>query len=347
MATGGRDPAMRIGSAGVPSLSLRLLVPADSDVVAHWLANQEMDLPDALVSRIPGIVRTLFEDGRLWGVCVVRQSEGEEGTDITAVGLAGVVDDDCLETYLKAPTPRLLLALLERGGRCAKGPGLLGWRDIAKANSADGVNLFVFNWMQLEYNFGTEEGWNYLGFAYMMLTYYNRGFNVKQVLFEGWSEFGREIIGAGFRERHLFRAGTPVGLGRCVIEQERMLFGLTREEAKSGPPDSAASQLFMLRPAKARLSEGEARVLLLALDDREDREISEILGITSNAVKKKWDAIFKKVETELAFLLDDIDLHAEKIVKRAKKRQRILAHMKDNPQELRPWIWRRKPAIQH
>ena len=111
---------------------------------------------------------------------------------------------------------------------------------------------------------------------------------------------------------------------------------VTRESALAAPYSMAAT-LYRYQPPVLRLRPAEQSLLLAALGGKTDAEISAAVGISVEAVKKRWLSIFARVDQFLPELLSTADISSDG--RGPQKRHRVLAYIRTHPEELRPYLW--------
>lgn len=120
------------------------------------------------------------------------------------------------------------------------------------------------------------------------------------------------------------------------IIKEPHVIGVTRgiEQKRTG---SWVGGLFEYHPPQFGFSRGEQRLLLSALSGMTDGELSGDLGTSVSTVKNTWRSIYNRVASRLPELFSD-DSHADvQIPERGReKRRRLLAHLGEHLEELRP-----------
>jgi hypothetical protein len=98
-----------------------------------------------------------------------------------------------------------------------------------------------------------------------------------------------------------------------------------------------AATLYRYRPPVLRLRPAEQALLQAALGGTTDAEVSADLGVSLEAVKKRWLSIFARVDQFLPDLLQTADSTGDG--RGPQKRHRVLAYIRSHPQELRPYSW--------
>lgn len=129
------------------------------------------------------------------------------------------------------------------------------------------------------------------------------------------------------------------GSYRCVADfggQERALFVVAPDDAR-GIPFSVAARMYRYRPPLLRLRPAEQALLAAARDGKTDAELSADLGVSIEAVKKRWISVFGRIESLRPEILSPAG--AEGSGRGPQKRHRVLAYIRAHPEELRPYAW--------
>jgi hypothetical protein len=152
-------------------------------------------------------------------------------------------------------------------------------------------------------------------------TYYHRGFALREVWTERATPFMIEAVSRiglrVYRERTL-----PNGV-------PSKLFVFTREEALKATPSWPSLAMISPRP-RFGFTHAEQQLLELALLDHSDREAAATLNLSTEAIKKRWRSIYKKVsQIEAALLPPELSGSGQ--------RRALLQNLRNNLQELRPY----------
>jgi hypothetical protein len=86
-----------------------------------------------------------------------------------------------------------------------------------------------------------------------------------------------------------------------------------------------------------RLRPAEQRLLAAALSGQTDTELSVDLGLSVEAIKKRWISIFDRVEQFKPEILNQTE--ADSTGRGPQKRHRVAAYIRTHPEELRPYAW--------
>jgi len=122
-------------------------------------------------------------------------------------------------------------------------------------------------------------------------------------------------------------------------ESESALAVVTRESALTAPY-SAAATIFRYRPPVLRLRPAEQELLAAALSGKTDAELSADLGLTIEAIKKRWLSIFERVDRFKREILTQTE--ADSDGRGPQKRHRVVAYIRAHPEELRTFSWDKK-----
>jgi hypothetical protein len=128
------------------------------------------------------------------------------------------------------------------------------------------------------------------------------------------------------------------GTYRVIAEypdNESALVVVTPESA-SNAPYSVAASIYRYQTPVLRLRPAEQQLLAAALSGETDAELSEELGLTIEATKKRWISIFDRVVQYKPEILSPSE---ESEGRGPQKRHRIVAYVRKHPEELRPYAW--------
>jgi hypothetical protein len=104
-------------------------------------------------------------------------------------------------------------------------------------------------------------------------------------------------------------------------------------------PYSVATSLWRYRAPVLRLRPTEQQLLAAALGGKTDAELSAELGVSVEAIKKRWVSIFERVAEFKPEILSSTDVESAK--RGPQKRHRVVAYVRAHREELRPFSWRR------
>lgn len=168
----------------------------------------------------------------------------------------------------------------------------------------------------------------------------HRGFLLKKLVGQGVS---METLEGAIRSGGLFFSPVECrhveSLGRPLREifAAPYLIGLTRELAMARFGTWIGS-LFVYQPPRFGFRPSEQRLVVAALQGGTDEDLAGMLGISLSAVKKTWRSIYERVGAHSAGLIAD-QVREELTSERGKeKKQRLLAYLREHPEELRPAV---------
>jgi len=135
--------------------------------------------------------------------------------------------------------------------------------------------------------------------------------------------------------------GSYVGsVGRPPHEvlAEPHYFGVTRDLALQRM-GTWVSAVFAYQRPQFGLRPSEQKLLLAALRDGTDEELSDELAVSLSAVKKAWHSVYERAAECLPHsILNNEGREENSNGERGKqKKQRLLAYLRDHPEELRPY----------
>ena len=91
--------------------------------------------------------------------------------------------------------------------------------------------------------------------------------------------------------------------------------------------------MFTYFPPVFHFTELQRQILLLAREGMTDAEIGDQIGVSADAVKKRWGGIYDRVAEVFPDLLPESPLGG----RGAEKRRTLLAHLRERPEELRAY----------
>lgn len=207
--------------------------------------------------------------------------------------------------------------------------------EVPVANSADSLNLMIWPpCFPTEYETNTELRQSSQELFFSMF----RGFNFKRMQTQEIHPMTLSIAvnsGAGYLLGTDPQHSRELGNAESVVLQPHLI-EVTRTMV-SQQPGTWVSQFFSYRKPEIGFPRSEQRLLSAALHGGTNEELAEQLGISLSAVKKMWASVYLRIEySGVAHLKfepnenDDGDRGRE-------KKQKLLAHLREHPEELRPY----------
>jgi hypothetical protein len=286
-----------------------------------------------LLERFPfAVSRVLGQDALS---AVVFEELRASAPRFVGVGMAVFVHDDFLREVKTTPSFWVAPELVKRiiGGRSP----LLSNAEVRDANSTAGLNLVMWHDSSHPEDMTRAE----VGTAAMNAFEESyRGFHLREVIAQAEClEHMRVMDNAGGLyfdpTRGSYGAFPPVDASNFCDEPRNV--GMTRELALTHGA-SWVGTLFLYAAPQIGLSRGEQELLVSALTvGGTDEELSKNLKISLSAVKKAWRTIYDRFATCMPELVTDTSQLAAQTQGRGKqKKQRLLAYLRDHPEELRP-----------
>lgn len=263
---------------------------------------------------------------------VVFEDSQNSRAKIIGAGVSTFVSDDFLQAMKKPPFSWVGTELTRRLAR-GESP-LLSNHEVRERNASGGLNLVVWVGALRAELFNCAEVLTTVVSTFMEQ---HRGFQLKELLAQGMT---RDVLDLSLRSGFLLLqedgryVSAPDGSLDGVFEKPHYI-GLTRELALARPGTWVGS-LFVYEPPQCGFRPSEQRLLLAALHGGTDQELACDLGISLSAVKKMWLSIYERVSTHLPSLLPNRDSMQEVSERGREKKQRLIAYLREHPEELRP-----------
>jgi hypothetical protein len=258
--------------------------------------------------------------------------EESEGTHAAFRGFGiSVFVTDAFVRELK--TPPLFWFGPELAKRILRGVSpILSEKQIREGNSNEGLNLVV--WEALPRH-GFDKRADIYHLMVSSFIEIHRGFLLKEMItsqMESTERMQWALNAGGLLWNPSLRcyAHSPEKDHQEVIRRPHIV-GVTHD-IEFGRPGSWVGTLFDYHPPKCGFSQREQSLLLSALSGGTNDEVSDDVGVSRATVKNRWRSIYNRASSGLPELfLDDTQ------AKRGKeKRRRLLAYLRDHPEELRP-----------
>jgi hypothetical protein len=305
----------------------------------YWRPIREADLPlclemqpacmgDRIVGRSTALrVWKSFLDDPAFQANVIESERLLAGHRIVACGMGVFVSRAFADREIRNPRPGLnsrIIAAVASGE-----PVVLTRAEIAAGNAGEGidfVNMYgtwrdgIMNADQLA------EVHALLGTSFVD---HFAGYRFNRVL--------KEAI--GHSSIALARATGTYRLVAEFRESDSALFVVTRESALTAPY-SVAARMYRYRPPILRLRPAEQKLLAAALVGKTDAELSAELGLSIEAIKKRWMSVFVRVDEFKPEILSKSEADSDS--RGPQKRHRVVAYVRSHPEELRPFSWEMK-----
>jgi hypothetical protein len=288
---------------------------------------------EAIADLAKAWLRLLTSDAMLTGVF-----EETEGGRIRpwCVGVSVIVTDDFLAELKKPPLCWIGPELARRLAR-DESP-LMSARQLREANMAGGLNAVVWEGC---IRAGYEDRPDLFHHIMGGFLDSHRGYLWKEIVASNADSVDRlqwTLYSGG-------RLWDPAA-GRYVEAAERDLqevvgephiVGTTRDIARARQ-SNWVDAMFHYRPPQVGFSRAEQLLLLAALRNEAgtDQELAATLGVSMPTVKKMWLSIYRRAAGLPELALDGGEPGRESAHRGKEKRRRLLAYLRDHPEELRP-----------
>jgi DNA-binding CsgD family transcriptional regulator len=268
--------------------------------------------------------------GKAWATVAVEDSRLPARDRLVGIGMSVFVTD-AFAQRARAGLPLLSRAFLEQH-EAGERP-FLSREEVAAANAGSGLNLMV-----LHYGFSKRLGPQELTRVQLLQTERfvaeHAGYQVKEYLHEVFGEELQFVLAAGSLLRHGYREPQWRQALAGVPEADwPSLTGYRPEELAARAGTAASMMQAKSTPPRFGFSPAEQALLAHALEARTDEELAAALGVSPWTVKKRWQAVYLKVEQA------DRRLFAsrERGPRSPQRRRHLLAYLRDHPEELRPF----------
>jgi hypothetical protein len=302
----------------------------------YWRPISEADLsrcleiqPECLGDQIVGrstalrVWRTLL-DNPAFQANVIESERPLTGHKIVACGMGVFVTKAFADGEISNPRPGLNSRII--AGIASEEPVVVSRQQIAAGNAGEGidfVNMYgtwrdgIMNADQLA------EAQALLGTSFVE---HFAGYRFNRVL--------KEAI--GHSRIALARATGTYRIVAEFRESESALAVVTRDSALAAPY-SVAATLYRYQSPVLRLRPAEQKLLAAALTGKTDAELSADLGLSIEAIKKRWMSIFDRIDQFKPGILGRGEANSDG--RGPQKRHRVVAYIRTHPEELRPFSW--------
>lgn len=299
--------------------------PIRKDDLSQCLDIQPACIGDALTGRETALAiwaDLLSSPG--FHASVIESDVPSEGSTIIGCGMGVFVDSAFADREISKPAPGLNSRII---GSVESGQSVVLDRDEIALGNAEGgldfVNMYgtwrddVLDDMQ------RIETQTLLGTSFIENL---AGFRFNRVLKEA---IGQPVI------EHSRAAGTYHQVADFP-KSDSALFVVSPETARESPYSLAARMYRYLTPV-LRLRPAEQELLRVAMDGKTDSELSDTLGVSVEAIKKRWASIYSRFEQFRPEVLSSAE--SEGTGRGPQKRHRVVAYARKHPEELRPFRW--------
>ena len=299
--------------------------PIRTEDLSQCLEIQPACIGDELTGRAAAIeIWTELLSSPAFQASVIESDLPIADSTIIGCGMGVFVRRDFADHEIASPAPGLNSRII---GSIASGQSVVLDRDEIAAGNADAgldfVNLYGTWRDDILNNEQRIEAKTQLGTSFIENL---AGFRFNRVL--------KEAIGQPTIE-HARAAGT-YHLVAEFPESDSALFVVSPETARESPY-SLAARMYQYRTPSLRLRPAEQALLTAAIDGKTDAELSAALGVSVEAVKKRWASIYGRFEQFRPEVLSGADNEGRG--RGPQKRHRVVAYARKHAEELRPFRW--------
>ncbi len=275
---------------------------------------------------------TILSDGH---ACVASLVEKMTlgSNEIVGFGLAVFVSSSFADAMLADPQPGLNSRIIESidAGRSV----IPSYRYLQTANAAATLDHVVMYSTEKLSSLNSNE----LGLVRNCLarTYFESlvGYRLRRMLYEIVDEYEFEKL-KGYRGiRIVKRLSVPNLPGVPPVWTGNRALCEATAESVSDDPASVAARLFLDRTAPIlEFTPSQKKLLAAALRGAENADLAHGLCRTPAAVKRTWTGIFEKCARHYPALLPT----TEGALRGQQKRHKVMAYIREHPEELRPFL---------
>jgi hypothetical protein len=315
------------------SIRYRPLEPGDARACAAVIAQHPIVASrygEAVQQLAPAWLKLIGSDGFVAAVFEERQGSK---TAVLGAGVSTFVTDEFVRE-LKTPPHFWIGPEIVRRVHQGKSP-VLSDKQVREGNTSGGLNVAVWHSGLLPEDVARHEVGNIVMGSFVEM---QRGFLIKELLFQGETVGHVEAV----RSTGAFLWSGASGSYRKLPAAEKVLvgvhvLGLTRELAARLSGFWGAS-IFVYQRPRFGFNRSEQRLLSCGMAGGTDGEIADELGISLVGVRKRWRAIYERVGTIAPELSgpNGFSREGETSERGRAKKQRVLAYVRNHPEELRP-----------
>jgi len=255
---------------------------------------------------------------------VIESERAIAGHRIVACGMGVFVTRAFADAEISGPRPGLNSRII--AGEAAAKTVVLSRNEIGEGNAGDGIDFLNMYGTWREGILNPAELAEVHGLLGTSFVEHFAGYRFNRVL--------KEAIGPS--QIALARA---TGTYRVIAEfpESGSALAVVTRESVLAAPYSVAARMYRYQEPVLHLRPAEQRLLEAALTGKTDAELSNDLGLSIEAVKKRWMSIFERIDEFKPDILSNADVDSE--VRGPQKRHRVVAYVRSHPEELRPFSW--------
>jgi hypothetical protein len=251
-----------------------------------------------------------------------------QGRRIIAFGASAFVSAAFMDAEIAHPQPCInsrIIASVHAGQSVVLTPD-----QIANANAGAGLDTVILSGSWCHTILSPSESTEVQTLIPMAYIALNAGYRLRRILWETSSET---------EERFARLSGVYTAIG--AFPQAGRVLNLMTQSSVVGVPGSLGNVLFRYADPLLRLREPDRQLLIAAERGVTDTELATALGLSLSAVKARWRSIFSRIVEVKPDLVDGGNNGAGRGLQ---KRHRVLAYVREHPENLRPYAWKETAA---
>jgi DNA-binding CsgD family transcriptional regulator len=286
---------------------------------------------EAIQYLAPAWLKLIGSDGFV--AAVFEEQQGSK-TTVLGAGVATFVTDEFVRE-LKTPRHYWIGPEIVRRIHQGRSP-VLSDKQVSEANTAGGLNVAVWHTGVSPEDLARPEAGNSVMASFIEM---HRGFLLKELVFqvETVEHVGAVRAIGAFFWNVATRCYGPLTLPAETVLKKCHVLGLTAELGSHLHGFWGAS-IFVYQRPRFGFSRSEQRLLSCGMAGGTDGEIADELGISLVGVRKRWRTIYERVGTIAPELSgpNGFSREGETSERGRAKKQRVLAYVRNHPEELRP-----------
>jgi DNA-binding CsgD family transcriptional regulator len=265
---------------------------------------------------------------------VIEDPERRHPDGIESFAACVFVSDAFIAEFLAAPHPYFSAIIYERVLR-GDSP-ILSLSAVRDGNSGPGLNLVCLHFCLRDPDLDHPRTRQALQVFNVAFFFFFAGYRINSLYQEVYgSQHAAYLKGGGLRliadfRSHLVDKGT-----KPAQASQPYVFGLRKEEIAPAAVHPL-SHLFHSLPPRFGFTGAAQRILERAMLNQTEGEIAEDLGVSPDAVKKTWRAIYQRVDDVAPHMLGKATRPVHEGQRSGEKRRHLLEYLRTHLEELRP-----------
>jgi hypothetical protein len=274
---------------------------------------------------------------------VIEDPERAHDECIEAFAVVTFVSADFIADFDAAPRPYLSALIYERMLDGAS--PVLGAAEIKTANAGPGLHFVGLHFVTRNPALGDARTRQALQVANAAFFFFFSGYRIASITQEVYGHDQAAYMQAGGLRLRTDFASHFAAAGEALPANARpYLFGLTKDEIVPGAV-YPLSFLFQPLPPRFGFSSSAQHLLERALLNMTDAQVAHDLGVSVDAIKKTWRAIYQRVDEVAPRIFESFVHVVEHQHRSAERRRYLLEYLRTHLEELRPTVGRRRTGV--